>query len=598
MNLNAVFNQEPTAKKVYQDFLKILMKRINRQDQVPRGRQGAGRIRLPSASRHRQQPDRDERCRGQLPAHHARRHPQTCRQGMATRTCKGRSTRRTASASRCRLRHGDASLRGWLSTRAKLRGGKWFTFANTHLEAFDDHAIAQHPARETGQRSSPKRWPRSRVPADRGRRFQLQTSGIGARRRAGVRVRCAKAGFKDIGTTTPMRLLHRDVRRPADRRLHRRVRPPRRPDLHHHPKKVKKIRTCSRRPGAVLRVLALRPRRGRGQVPAQIVTAGSAARRWSPAASRTHSMRARDDQCRACQCQRHPARQRVQVAQSWAVAAIPRQPASLERPVPAGDRTQEQGTRLRRASRSGSVPVTPSTTVRPRSSARWAVGRRLRERRGSKSAVRRNGTGSAPPAAKSRQDEGRDLEERHLGRSAAGTPSGRTMLRTTRAGCSLRNENANRPTPATPKNHRASGGAAPMSHTLHNTPTATAARAMPQRASRNSSVVPATATTTVMRWRSAPAARAGQARIRKRPADPGRGAVPQDVLQQQNESRATETTTTAPVGGVIVEQGHRQARRRSGLSPAVTRTGSRSVLKGTPPGPPPAPGTRCRTTWW
>ncbi|MCB0900454.1 MAG: hypothetical protein KDC40_16710, partial [Actinobacteria bacterium] len=30
------------------------------------------------------------------------------------------------------------SLRGWLSTRAKMRGGKWFTFANTHLEAFDD----------------------------------------------------------------------------------------------------------------------------------------------------------------------------------------------------------------------------------------------------------------------------------------------------------------------------------------------------------------------------------------------------------------------------------------------------------------------------
>ena len=30
MNLNAVFNQEPTAKKVYQDFLKIPMKRINK----------------------------------------------------------------------------------------------------------------------------------------------------------------------------------------------------------------------------------------------------------------------------------------------------------------------------------------------------------------------------------------------------------------------------------------------------------------------------------------------------------------------------------------------------------------------------------------
>ena len=146
------------------------------------------------------------------------------------------------------------SLRGWLSTRAKMRGGKWFTFANTHLEAFDDctqvPSIRAKQAKEFAKAMGKVKGPLIAV-GD----FNSDFPGLVPGDEQAFEV-LRKAGFKGHRHDHADELLHRDVRRPAERRLHRRVRPPRRPDLHHHPEEGQEDQDLGRRPGAVLRVLA------------------------------------------------------------------------------------------------------------------------------------------------------------------------------------------------------------------------------------------------------------------------------------------------------------------------------------------------------
>ena len=94
------------------------------------------------------------------------------------------------------------SRRGWLSTRAKVGDGPWFTFANTHLEAFDDRtqvpSIRARQAEEFAKAMAKVKGPLialgdfnsdfpGLVPGDE-QAFEALTA----------------AGFKDIGTITPL----------------------------------------------------------------------------------------------------------------------------------------------------------------------------------------------------------------------------------------------------------------------------------------------------------------------------------------------------------------------------------------------------------
>ena len=102
VNLNAVYNQQPSATKVHQDFLKILLKEINKGKATVRGGEDPGRVRLRSPCRRRQQPaDGDLRRGGELPAHHARRHPQAQgRRHQDQGSARWRSTRRRTASPR------------------------------------------------------------------------------------------------------------------------------------------------------------------------------------------------------------------------------------------------------------------------------------------------------------------------------------------------------------------------------------------------------------------------------------------------------------------------------------------------------------------
>ena len=94
------------------------------------------------------------------------------------------------------------SVRGWVSTRAKLKGGKWFTFANTHLEAFDDRTqVPSVRARQAQQFADSLSGVKGPIIALGD--FNSDSPGLRPGDEQAFDVLTA-AGFVDIGTTSPL----------------------------------------------------------------------------------------------------------------------------------------------------------------------------------------------------------------------------------------------------------------------------------------------------------------------------------------------------------------------------------------------------------
>lgn len=204
VNLNAVLEQKPTASKVYQDFLKILLKQVNKGPvkyevvkvqnefdfEAPTDIDGDPNTGILGA-------DKDMRL--------------TMRDAILRRTGKrikvkglkgAQYTKKNSFSVTVAGRVKVTSLRGWLSTRAKVGKGPWFTFANTHLEAFDDRtqvpSIRAKQAKEFAAAMDKVKGPLIAV-GD----FNSDSPGLVPGDEQAFEA-LTKAGFKDIGTTTPM----------------------------------------------------------------------------------------------------------------------------------------------------------------------------------------------------------------------------------------------------------------------------------------------------------------------------------------------------------------------------------------------------------
>lgn len=204
VDLGAITSQKPTASKVYQDFLKILLKRINKGKvkyevvkvqnefdfEAPTdvdGNQSTGRFGA----------DKDIRL--------TMRDAILKKKGTRVQVKDQRGAQYTKQNS-FSVKVANAvtvtSVRGWLSTRAKVGKGPWFTFANTHLEAFDDRtqvpSIRAKQATEFAKAMSKVKGAVLTV-GDYNSDFPGLVPGD---EQAFLALR--KAGFKDIGTTTPL----------------------------------------------------------------------------------------------------------------------------------------------------------------------------------------------------------------------------------------------------------------------------------------------------------------------------------------------------------------------------------------------------------
>lgn len=204
VNLAAITSQKPTASKVYQDFLKILMKEVNK------GPVKYEVVKVQKEFDFEAPTDTDNNLtNGTFGADKDIR--LTMRDAILKRSGKrvqvkdqdgARYTTKNSFSVKVAGQVTVTSIRGWLSTRAKVKNGPWFTFANTHLEAFDDRtqvpSIRAKQATEFAKAMSKVKGPLIAV-GD----FNSDSPGlVPGDEQAFEALR--KAGFKDIGTTTPL----------------------------------------------------------------------------------------------------------------------------------------------------------------------------------------------------------------------------------------------------------------------------------------------------------------------------------------------------------------------------------------------------------
>lgn len=140
VDLNAALKQEPIATKVYQDFIDLVMKRLNRKKKLYRVAYVTQEFDFEGPADTDGNPDTGQLGAdkdGRLTMRDAilvRRH-----QGIKIRSKKGNSfsdanlfTVNVAGLVDVKV------LRGWQSIVVKVRKSPWFRFSNLHLEAFDD----------------------------------------------------------------------------------------------------------------------------------------------------------------------------------------------------------------------------------------------------------------------------------------------------------------------------------------------------------------------------------------------------------------------------------------------------------------------------
>jgi endonuclease/exonuclease/phosphatase family metal-dependent hydrolase len=204
VDLGAVLAQQPKASKVYQDFLKILLKEINKgkvkyevvkvQDEfdfeAPTDVDGNPETGTSGAEKDYRLTMRDAILKKKGTRVKVKD------QDGAQYTQKNSFTVRVAGAVTV------TSIRGWLSTRAKVGKGPWFTFANTHLEAFDDRtqvpSVRARQAKEFAKAMGKVKGPLIAV-GD----YNSDVPGLVPGDEQAFEA-LTKAGFKDIGTTTPL----------------------------------------------------------------------------------------------------------------------------------------------------------------------------------------------------------------------------------------------------------------------------------------------------------------------------------------------------------------------------------------------------------
>lgn len=203
VNLEAISSGKPAATEVYQDFLKILLKRVNK------GKAKYQVVKIKKEFDFEAPADVDnDPSTGMFGADAdfrlTMRDVILKRKGVGIKTKDIRSGRYPAADS-FQAAVGPVtvtSIRGWLSTRVKLKGGKWFTFANTHLEAFDDRtevpSIRARQAQHFAQAMAKAKGPLIAV-GD----FNSDSPGLVAGDEQAFEALTA-AGFKDIGTKKPL----------------------------------------------------------------------------------------------------------------------------------------------------------------------------------------------------------------------------------------------------------------------------------------------------------------------------------------------------------------------------------------------------------
>jgi len=204
VNLNAVYNQKPVATKVVQDFLQILLKQVNK------GKAKYQVVKVQNEFDFEAPADLDNDLKTGTSGAEANyrltmRDVILKRKGVGIKTKDvrgGHYTQKNSFSVKIANFVTVTSIRGWLSTRAKVKDGPWFTFADTHLEAFDDRTVVPSiRARQAAEFA--KAMKKVKGPLIAVGDFNSDVPGLVPGDEQAFAT-LTKAGFVDIGTTTPL----------------------------------------------------------------------------------------------------------------------------------------------------------------------------------------------------------------------------------------------------------------------------------------------------------------------------------------------------------------------------------------------------------
>lgn len=204
VDLGAITSQRATASTVYQDFLKILLKEINK-----------GKVQYEVVKVQREFDFEAPTDIDGNPATGTYGAEKDIRLTMRDAILKKKGARVTVKDQRgaqytkknsFSVKVAGAvtvtSRRGWLSTRAKVGKSPWFTFANTHMEAFDDRTqVPSVRAKQAGE--FVKAMSKAKGPVITVGDYNSDSPGLVPGDEQAFEV-LKTAGFVDIGTTTPL----------------------------------------------------------------------------------------------------------------------------------------------------------------------------------------------------------------------------------------------------------------------------------------------------------------------------------------------------------------------------------------------------------
>lgn len=141
VDINAALNQQPVATKVYQDFIQLLLKRLNAKKKTYKAVFVTQEFDFEAPADTDGNPDTGPIYGADVNGRLTMRDAILIRrgQGIRVRNERGNSF---SDANLFKVRVAGivevSVLRGWQSVEVKVRNSPWFRFTNVHLEAFDD----------------------------------------------------------------------------------------------------------------------------------------------------------------------------------------------------------------------------------------------------------------------------------------------------------------------------------------------------------------------------------------------------------------------------------------------------------------------------
>ncbi len=205
VNADAALNQQPVAKKVYQDFVELLLKRLNSRQKTYKLAYMTPEFDFEAPADVDGNPDTGPLFGADKNGRLTMRDAILIRRGQGIQV-KGKKGNSFSDANLFKVKVAGITevqvLRGWQSVKVKVRNSPWFRFTNVHLEAFDDREVRPSIRARQAQELVDK-TKTTRIPAVTVGDFNSDYPGLVPGDEQAYLV-MKRNGYRSVGTRNPM----------------------------------------------------------------------------------------------------------------------------------------------------------------------------------------------------------------------------------------------------------------------------------------------------------------------------------------------------------------------------------------------------------